>query len=108
MTVKQLNQAVKRNRRRFPDDFVFQLSGEEWSALRSQTVTAKTGRGGRRIAPYAFTEHGAVMAATILNSRRAIEMSLLVVRVFVQLRRVVASHQELAKRIVELERQYDQ
>jgi len=72
--VRALNQAVKRNEGRFPPDFVFQLTAEENEALRSQTVTSKSGRGGRRYAPYAFTEHGALMAASVLNSVRAAKM----------------------------------
>jgi hypothetical protein len=80
VSVKQLNQAVKRNRERFPPDFVFQLTEAEWNRLRSQFVTTKPTRGGRRYAPYAFTEHGAVMVATVLNSPRAVALSVLVVR----------------------------
>ncbi len=82
---RALVQAVKRNRDRFPDDFMFQLTKEEEQALRSQIVISK-GRGGRRYLPYAFTEHGAVMLASVLNSQRAIEASIFVVRAFVQMR----------------------
>ena len=106
--VKQLNQAVRRNRERFPPDFMFQLNGKEWAALRSQSVTSKGGRGGRRYPPYAFTEHGAVMAATVLNSERAVAMSVLVVRAFVRLRKVLDTHEEFARKLAELERKYDQ
>jgi len=106
--VKQLNQAVRRNRERFPPDFMFQLNGEEWAALRSQSVTSKGGRGGRRYPPYAFTEHGAVMAATVLNSERAVAMSVLVVRAFVRLRKVLDTHEEFARKLAELEQKYDQ
>jgi hypothetical protein len=74
--VRALIQAVKRNEKRFPSDFVFQLTAEENEALRSQTVISKNSRGGRRYAPYAFTEHGAIMAASVLNSPRALEMSM--------------------------------
>lgn len=98
-----LNQAVKRNPSRFPADFVFQLTTAEMASLRSQSVTSKTGRGGRRYLPYAFTEHGAIMAATVLNSPRAVEMSVFVVRAFVRLRELLATHQELAAKLTELE-----
>src|SRR5581483_8889772 len=77
VTVKRLNEQVKRNRERFPSDFMFQLSRREHEVLRSHFATSKEGRGGRRYLPFAFTEHGAVMAATVLNSDRAIEMSVL-------------------------------
>ena len=88
---KSLNLAVKRNIKRFPADFMFQLTAEETSSLRSQFATLKTGRGQhRKYLPYVFTEHGAIMAATILNSPRAIEMSVYVVRAFVQLREMSA------------------
>ena len=99
-----LNQAVKRNEERFPEDFRFQLTAQEAAALRSQFVTLKPGRGRHvKFRPYAFTEHGAIMAATVLSSPRAIEMSLYVVRAFVQLRELLASNHELAKRLDQLE-----
>jgi phage regulator Rha-like protein len=95
---------VRRNAERFPADFMFALSQEEWDALRSQSATLKTGRGQhRKYLPYAFTEHGAIMAATVLNSPRAVEVSIYVVRAFVQLRELLAGHKELAKRLNELE-----
>lgn len=106
VSTKVLNQAVKRNPDRFLDDFMFRLSDEETDALRSQIVTSK-GRGGRRYLPYAFTEHGAIMAANVLNSRRAIEASVYVVRAFVKLREDLASHRELAGKLEELERRLD-
>lgn len=106
--VKQLNQAVGRNRERFPPDFMFQLNGEEWAALRSQSVTSKGRRGGQRYPPYAFTEHGAAMAATVLNSERAVAMSVLVLRAFVRLRKVLDTHEEFARKLAELEQKYDQ
>ena len=88
---RQLNQQVKRNRERFPADFMFQLTAKEDGALRSQIVISKKGRGGgRRYPPYAFTEHGAIMAATVLNSKQAIEMSVFVVRAFVRMREMLA------------------
>jgi len=105
VTTKVLNQAVRRNTARFPADFMFRLNLEEAAALRSQIVTSKpsVGRGGRRYLPYAFTEHGAIQAANVLNSARAIEMSVYVVRAFVQLRELLASNKELARRFDELE-----
>ena len=98
-----LNQAVKRNAERFPEDFMFQLTSDEAFALRSQFVTSK-GRGGRRYAPYAFTEHGTIMAATVLNSPRAVQVSVYVVRAFVRLRRMLAQNKELATKLADLER----
>ena len=83
MEVKRLNQQVKRNIDRFPSDFVLQLSSAEYESLRLQIATSNEGRGGRRYLPYAFTEHGAIMAATVLSSQRAMEMSIFVVRAFV-------------------------
>jgi phage regulator Rha-like protein len=104
VTTKALNQAVKRNTARFPTDFVFRLTSEEAESLRSQFVTLKSGRGQhRKYAPYAFTEHGAIQAANVLNSARAIEMSVYVVRAFVKLRELLASNTELARRLDELE-----
>lgn len=100
----RLNQAVKRNRLRFPKDFAFQLSEGECRILRSQSVISSGGHGGRRTRPWAFTEHGALMAATVLNSARAIEMSLFVVRAFLQLRDLAASRREFAAKLAELER----
>jgi len=97
-----LNQAVNRNLGRFPKDFVFQLSRNEFNSLISQTVTSKTGRGGRRKLPYAFTEHGAVMLASVLNSPTAVEASITVVRAFVKMRSILALHKDLAKKIDQL------
>lgn len=85
VTVKRLNEQVKRNATRFPEDFMFRLTPDEGRVLRSQFATSNT-QGGRRYLPYAFTEHGAIMAASVLNSRKAIQMSLHVVRAFVRLR----------------------
>lgn len=104
---RALNQAVKRNAERFPEDFAFELTPGEVSALRrlrSQFVISKPGRGGRRHLPWAFTEHGAVMAASVLNSPRAVEMSVYVVRAFVRLRGLARTHSELAKQLAALER----
>ena len=98
-----LIQAMKRNGERFPQDFVFQLTAEEHAGLRSQIVISKKGRGGRRYTPYAFTEHGAIMAASVLNSPRAIEASVWVVRAFVKFREALATNRILLKKLIELE-----
>ena len=103
VTVKRLNEQVKRNAARFPVDFIIRLTPWELESLRSQIATSN-GRGGRRYLPFAFTEHGAIMAATVLNSSRAVEMSVFVVRAFVRLREVVAASRELANKVEELER----
>jgi hypothetical protein len=104
VTVKRLNQQVNRNRSRFPVDFMFQLKPGEFAALRLQIATSKKGRGGRRFLPYVFTEHGAIMAATVLNSEQAVEMSVFVVRAFVRLRAMLATNKELAGKIEALEK----
>jgi len=101
--VKRLNQQVNRNRERFPSDFMFQLKPREFANLRLQIATSRKGHGGRRSLPYAFTEHGAIMAATVLNSNQAVEMSVFVVRAFVRLREMLASNRELAAKMSELE-----
>jgi hypothetical protein len=100
---KVLNKAVSRNLIRFPEDFMFRLTLDEWNFLRFQFGTSKAGRGGRRYLPFAFTEHGAIMLASVLNSPRAIEASIYVVRAFVLLRGVLASHKDLAQKLEELE-----
>jgi hypothetical protein len=100
---KVLVQAVKRNLARFPQDFMFQLSAVEFAALRSQTVTSNTGRGGRRTAPYAFTEQGVAMLSSVLSSPRAIGVNNEIMRTFVRVRELAATHSELAKRLSELE-----
>ncbi|MGB9205870.1 MAG: ORF6N domain-containing protein [Terriglobales bacterium] len=101
--VKRLNEQTKRNRKKFPADFMFQLTPKENRSLRSQFATSNIGRGGRRSLPYAFTEHGTIMAATVLNSEQAVEMSVFVVRAFVRLREMLAANKELAARMEELE-----
>jgi len=102
---KRLNEQVSRNSERFPEDFMFQLNEEEFDSLRSQFATLKTGRGQhRKYLPYAFTEHGAIMAASVLNSPQAIEVSVHVVRAFVRLRELVAGNKELAQKLNQLER----
>ena len=104
VTTKRLNEQVKRNSDRFPEDFMFRLARAEIDALnRSQFATGSQKHRDPRFPPFAFTEHGAIMAATILNSPRAVEMSLYVVRAFVKLRELLASNQELARRLDELE-----
>ncbi|HEX6900278.1 MAG TPA: ORF6N domain-containing protein [Thermoanaerobaculia bacterium] len=105
VTTKRLNEQVRRNRDRFPPDFMFQLSQEEFADLRSQFATSSWG--GRRIPPFAFTEHGAIMAANILNSQRAVHASVMVVRAFVRLREILAAHGDLARKLEELEKRYD-
>ncbi len=105
--VRILNQQLKRNRERFPPDFVFRLNPAEHEFLRSQDVISSGMHGGRRYRPYAFTEHGAIMAATVLNSDRAVRMSVFIVRAFVRLREMLAANQRLAAKVVELERRLD-
>jgi hypothetical protein len=107
VTVKRLNEQVKRNRERFPSDFMFRLTRGEHKVLRSQIATSKNGRGGRQYLPYAFTEHGAIMAATVLNSERSVQMSLFVVRAFVRLREMLATSRRFAGKIAELEKRMD-
>ncbi len=99
---KVFNQQIRRNLERFPADFMFALTTDEFESLRSQNVTSN--RGGRRYLPMVFTEHGAIMAASVLNSPRAVEMSVYVVRAFVQLRAVLVDHKALADKLAELER----
>jgi hypothetical protein len=101
--LRSLNQQVKRNRSRFPGDFVIHLTAKEASNLRSQNVISSSGHGGRRYLPYAFTEHGAIMAASVLNSKRAVEMSIFVVRAFVRMREALAANQQLLAKLEELE-----
>ena len=105
---KRFNEAVKRNAARFPADFMLQLTAEEAESLRSQFATLKTGRGQhRKYLPYAFTEHGAIMAATVLNSPRAVQVALYVVRAFVRLREAAVQHKDLAERLTALEEKTD-
>jgi len=118
VATKVLNQAVKRNMKRFPGDFFFQLTNDEWTLLRSQIVTLEispnnqlplSGKGKhRKFLPYAFTEHGALMLATVLNSEKAIYASLFVVRAFIQLREFLDINKELAKKMEALETRYDE
>src|SRR6476659_872710 len=112
----RFNEAIKRNRHRFPPDFMFQLTREEFDSLRSQIAMSKpenssqiamskTGRGGRRTLPFAFTEHGALQAANVLRSKRAVQMSLFVIRAFVKMRETLLGTRELAKKLEALEKQ---
>jgi hypothetical protein len=93
-----LVQAVKRNPERFPADFMFELSAAEWAALRSQSVTSKPGRGGRRYAPYAFTEQGVAMLSSVLNSVRAIAVNIEIMRSFVRIRNLLATNKAVARK----------
>lgn len=104
---KVLLQAVKRNSERFPEDFMFQLNADEWQSLRSQSVTSNNGRGGRRYAPYAFTEQGVAMLSSVLNSPQAIAVNIEIMRAFVRLREVILSNKDLAQRLDELENKAD-
>ena len=132
---RALNQAVARNHTRFPDDFMFQLTTEEWTAMRSQIVTTSSpkddkssqtvtssrpvagltsqivmsnSRGGRRTLPYAFTEQGVAMLSSVLRSQRAVEVNIAIMRTFVQLRRLMDSNRDLARRIEAMENRYDE
>lgn len=105
VATKNLNKALVRNKRRFPADFVFRLTRQEVAALRFQIGTSNVGRGGRRYLPWAFTEHGAIMAANVLRSRRAEDLSVFVVRAFIKLRSQLAATSELARRLAEIEKQ---
>ncbi len=107
VSTARLNQQFRRNRERFPPDFAFELSAEELKSLMLQSATSKPGRGGRRKLPVAFTEHGAIMAASVLNSGIAVRASINVVRAFVRLRGLLAAHKDLARKLAELEKKYD-
>jgi hypothetical protein len=101
----RFNEAVKRNHNRFPEDFMFQLTGDEVARLTSQIAMSKSGRGGRRTLPYAFTEHGTVMAANVLRSPRAIQMSVFVVRAFIRMQQMLIEQRGLARKLAELEKE---
>jgi hypothetical protein len=122
VTTKRLNEQVGRNKERFPEDFMFRLTWKEADSLRSpiatlndpngeclrsQIATSNAGRGGRRYRPYAFTEHGAIMAASVLKSEQAVKVSVHVVRAFVKLRQVFAAHRQLGRKLEDLERRLD-
>lgn len=103
----RLNQQMQRNIERFPEDFVFQLTKEEFEILMLHFATSKIGRGGRRKLPYVYTEHGALMAASVLNTPLAVQMSVFVVRAFVRMREILISQIELLARLEELENRMD-
>ena len=107
VTTGNLNLAVRRNPKRFPEDFMFQLNGEETQSLLLQNARAK-GCGGRRTRPYAFTEQGVSMLSSVLKSERAIEVNIAIMRAFVRLRAMLATHADLARRLDELEQKYDE
>ncbi|HLF49870.1 MAG TPA: ORF6N domain-containing protein [Methylomirabilota bacterium] len=102
-----LNQAVRRNLERFPSDFIFQLTPQDLANLKSQSVISSLGWGGRRSLQYAFTEHGVAMLSSVLRSPRAIQVNIEIVRTFVKLRRIMASHVDLTRKLGALERKYD-
>ncbi|OGY83279.1 MAG: DNA-binding protein [Candidatus Kerfeldbacteria bacterium RIFCSPHIGHO2_12_FULL_48_17] len=104
---KVLNQAIKRNIDRFPEDFMFQLSEKEQESLRSQIVTSNKGRGGRRYQVYAFTEQGVAMLSAVLKSQKAIHISILIMRSFIQLRELLATNTQLRRKMEEMEGKYD-
>ena len=107
VSVKRLNEQIKRNPKRFPPDFSFTITRAEYDNLRSQNATSNSAHGGRRYLPHAFTEHGAIMAASVLNSNRAVEMSIFVVRAFVQMRQAIARNQHIVSKLGELEARLD-
>jgi hypothetical protein len=107
VTTARLNQQVRRNLQRFPQDFAFQLSKDDFDNLMLHFATSSSGHGGRRKLPFAFTEHGALMAATVLNSPLAVQVSVFVVRAFVQLRELLSTHVELSYKLDELEDRVD-
>ena len=107
VSTTRLNEQVQRNRERFPSDFMFRLTPGEAESLRSQFAISKMGRGGRRYLPYAFTEQGVAMLSGVLKSRRAVLVNVEIMRAFVRLRQILASHGELARKLEELEKKYD-
>jgi ORF6N domain len=107
VSTKRLNEQVRRNRSRFPGDFMFQLTEEEVRSLRSQFATSKKGRGGRRYSPLVFTEQGIAMLSTVLNSERPIQVNIEIMRAFVRLREMIATHKDLARKLEALEKRYD-
>ncbi len=103
----RLNEQVKRNRTRFPEDFMFRLTKEEARSLTSQFARSNKGRGGRRTPPYAFTEQGVAMLSSVLHSERAVQVNIAIMRAFVKLREMLASNRDLARRLDEMEKKYD-
>jgi hypothetical protein len=108
VSTKRLNEQVRRNIARFPEDFMFQLTAEEGDSLRSQFATSKPGRGGRRYHTYAFTEQGVAMLSSVLNSERAIEVNIAIMRAFVRLREILATHKDLARKLEKIEKRLGQ
>ena len=109
VSIKRLNEQVRRNCRRFPADFMFQLTKEESEVLRSQFATLEKGRGQhRKYLPYAFTEQGVAMLSSVLNSERAISVNIEIMRAFVRLRQLLSTHKDLARKLEELEKKYDE
>lgn len=104
---KVLNQSVKRNMRRFPPDFMFQLSDDEFKIWRSQFVTSKSDKKGLRRPPYAFTEQGVAMLSSVLDSNKAIEVNIQIIRTFTKLRELLATNEELQRKIMQMEERYD-
>lgn len=104
---KRLNEAVRRHKKRFPDDFMFQLTSTEYERLRSQFATSKSGRGGRRYPPHVFTEQGVAMLSSVLNSDVAIEVNIQIMRAFVELRRLGMTVVDLKRKIDSMEKKYD-
>ncbi|PYP73272.1 MAG: DNA-binding protein [Gemmatimonadetes bacterium] len=107
VVTKTLNRAVRRNRERFPSDFMFELRVKEIALLRYQFGTSNAGRGGRRYRPFVFTEQGVAMLSSVLHSDRAIQVNIAIMRAFVRLRRLLATHRDLARKLDELEQKYD-
>lgn len=107
VTTTRLNEQVKRNIERFPEDFAFQLTREEFDALMSQIAISNTGRGGRRKLSWAFTEHGILMLSSVLRSEQAVQVNIAIMRAFVRMREVMISHKDMARRIDDIERKYD-
>ncbi len=104
---KNLNKAIKRNTERFPEDFMFQLTPDEFESLRFQIGTSKKGRGGRRYLPLVFTEQGVAMLSSVLQSKRAIQVNIAIMRAFVRLKTILSMHKELAHKLNELERKIE-
>jgi len=105
---KSLNLAIKRKAQRFPEDFMFRLTKSEADSLRFQNETSNPGRGGRRYLPYVFTEHGVAMLSSVLNSERAVQVNIAIIRTFIKLREILSTHKDLAERLANLERKYQE
>jgi hypothetical protein len=101
----RLNEQFKRNRDRFPADFAFQMTKQEFESLTSQSAISNTGRGGRRTPPWAFTEHGVAMLSTVLRSKKAVQVNISIIRTFVKLREVLATHKDLARKVEQHDQQ---